>query len=296
MKKFVLHILGFLLITFILMCILDFAYTTVYQTSNPRTKIQYLQKQKGNKIDYIFIGSSRVQSGIVPSIIEKSTHKRVLNLGFQAAKLYDIYTVLQLLKQYNIQYEKIFIQVDYIYNMDASSTIFEPEILPFIHDNIVYNNHIKFKPSNYYKYNYIPFFRYCRNDLKIGFREVSLNLIGKKTNALDYNGYSPLEGKSENHNFLLPEKINVSNTYFDSIQTYCTNNKINVVYYCAPFCKHTQNLDYIRKLKKKIPGFLDFSTAVQDENLFQNANHLNDDGARFFTTVFVNNVLDESKK
>ena len=291
MKKFIFHITSFLLMTLLLMYLLDLGYTKVYQKANPRTKIQYLRKQKDKKIDYIFIGSSRVESGIVPSIIEERTHKKVLNLGFQAAKLHDIYTVLQLIKYYNIHFEKIFIQVDYSYNLNAASPIFQPEILPFIHDNSIYNNHIKFNPSNYFKYNYVPFFRYCRNDLKLGFREICLNLANKKTNAMNNNGYSPLEGISEYCKFSLPEKINKSNNYLDSIQTFCKTNKTPVIFYCAPFCKQTKNLNYIDKLKSKIPGLFDFSTTITDDNLFQNGNHLNNNGARIFTKIFIDKVL-----
>ena len=295
MKKFIFHIICFFLVTLFLMYLLDFGYTKIYQNAKPRTKIQYLQKQRGKKIDYIFIGSSRVESGVVPSIIEEKLNKTTLNLGFQAAKLHDIYTVLQLIKYYDIHYEKIFIQVDYSFNLNSTSTIFQPEILPFIHDNSIYNNHIKFNPSNYFKYNYVPFFRYCRNDLKLGFREICLNLASKRTNALNNNGYSPLEGTFENHKFSLPEKINRSNCYLDSIQTFCKTNKIPVIFYCAPFSKQTKNFNYIDKLKSKINGLYDFSSTITDNNLFQNGNHLNDNGAKIFTQIFIDNVLINKK-
>lgn len=291
MKKFVLHITGFLLITLILMYILDFAYTKVYQTANPRTKIQYLRKQKDKKIYYIFIGSSRVESGIVPSIIEERTHKKVLNFGFQAARLNDIYTTLRLIKNYNISYEKIFIQVDYIYNMNTNSQVFQWQILPFIQENKIYNQHMTYKNSNYLEYDYIPFYRYARNDLKLGFREVLLNLIHKKTNAMDNDGYSPLEGISEKHHFPLPNFIITKNITLDKIRMFCKKNKMKVVFYCAPFCKHTSNFDFIDKLKIKVPELHDFSRIVKDESMFQNANHLNDKGARYFTNFFVDEVI-----
>jgi hypothetical protein len=291
MKQFILKIALFFAVTLFMMLLLDLAYTKVYQTSSPRTKIQFLRTLKDQKIDYIFIGSSRVESGIVPSIIEKKTGKKALNLGFQAAKLHDIYTLLQLVQHYKIKHERIFIQVDYSYNINQASTIFQPEIIPFMHENEIYDNHLKFDSIHYNQYRYIPFFRYARNDLKLGFREICLNLAKKKTNAVTYQGYSPLYGNAEKHHFPLPDKIHENNQYIKHIQKFCKKNKINVTFYTAPFCQHTTNLGFISQLKTKIPGLYDFSRTVKDENLFQNANHLNDNGAQYFTEIFADEVL-----
>jgi len=267
------------------MYLLDLGYTSVYRTSYPRTKTQYLKTLKDKKIDYIFIGSSRVLSGIVPSVIEERTHKKALNLGFQAARMHDIYTILQLIHYYNIKTEKIFIQVDYAYNFNSVSPIYQTEVLPFIHDNDIFKEHIKFNPANYYRYYYVPFYRYSKNDLKLGFREVFLNTIDKKTNALNNDGYSPLEGTSAKHNYSLPEKINNSNVYF------CKKNKIPFAFYCAPFCRHVKNLDFTEKLKRKIPGLYDFSKAINDERMFNDPLHMNDNGAKSFTNIFIDKVL-----
>ena len=135
MKKFSIYIFsGFLAIVMILL-VLDLVYTNVYENSYPRTKFQYLRSLKGKKVDYVFLGSSRVENGIIPTVIFQKTGKSAVNLGFQAARLADIYTLLQLIKVYNIQFETIFIQVDYIYNMDGHSNIFQSEMKPFIREN-----------------------------------------------------------------------------------------------------------------------------------------------------------------
>ncbi|MFN3754438.1 hypothetical protein [Flavobacterium sp.] len=295
MKKFILHITAFFIATLVLMYLLDFGFTKVYQTAKPRTRVQHFRTQKDQKIDYIFIGSSRVQNGIVPSVIEERTHKNVINLGFQAAKLHDIYTILKLVQYYNIKSEKIFIQVDYIYNSSDVSPIFRPEVIPFIHENSIYNDHLKYDSINYHKYNAIPFFRYARNDLKIGIREVILNLAQKQTNVMKDKGYSPPLAKSEGHQFSLPKQINEKSDYIDSIRQFSKKHKMNVVFYCAPFCHHTKNLDYVAKLQSKIPELHDFSVIIKEDSLFHNANHLNDKGARIFTAIFVDKVLNNKK-
>lgn len=295
MKKFVFKIFGYAIVTLVLMYLLDFGYTSIYRSSFSRTKTQYLRTLKSKKIDYIFIGSSRVLSGIVPSVIEERTHKKALNLGFQAARMHDIYTILQLVHYYNIKPEKIFIQVDYAYNFNNTSPIYQTEVLPFIHDNAIFKEHIKFTPSNYNTYYYVPFYRYSKNDLKLGFREVLLNAIGKKTNAINNDGYSPLKGTSAVHKYGLPEKINDNNVYVDSVRIFCKKNKIPVAFYCAPFCGHVINKDFTDKLKKKIPGLYDFSKAIEDEQMFNDPLHMNDSGAKLFTNIFIDKVLENQK-
>lgn len=276
----------------IVMSVLDVAYTKVYQTSYPRTKFQYLRSLKNKKVDYIFIGSSRVENGIVPSIVKKKTGKEAVNLGFQAAKLGDVYTLLQLVKEYDIHYETILIQVDYIYNfVDGNSNMFQYEMVPFIRENAItkgYSDTYAINPvANYY----VPFYRYCNNDLKIGFREVFANLIYKKTTVVDNKGYVAKYGNSAELGGALPQAILDKNPIFERIQSFVKQNKMEVVFYCAPFCKNNQNKDFTTKLKTKIPGFKDFSGVIEDNKMFQNCNHLNDSGARRFTEIFTEEVL-----
>ncbi len=291
MKKFSIHIMsGFLSIVMILL-VFDLVYTKVYENSYPRTKFQYVRSLKNKKRDYIFIGSSRVENGIVPSLIFQKTGKTAVNLGFQAARLSDIYTLLQLVKNYNIQYEAIFIQVDYNFNMGGHSNIFQSEMMPFVRENTItkqYNFSYAESPwSNYY----VPFYRYCNNDLKIGFREIFANLVNKKTNSIPNQGYGVINGNSNKLTGSLPSNCLVKNSTFDSIQSFVKQNKMRVKFYCAPFCRDNENKDYTTKLKTKIPGFIDFSQAITDDKMFVNCNHLNNSGAKQFTTIFAKQVL-----
>ena len=102
MKKFITRIIVVLFTILIVSLAFDFAYTYIYKNSNPRSKFQYLRSLKNTKINYIFLGSSRVDNGIVPSIIENKSNKTSLNLGFQYSLIGDIYYSLKLLKEYNI--------------------------------------------------------------------------------------------------------------------------------------------------------------------------------------------------
>jgi hypothetical protein len=293
MRKFVTRIIGILITILVVALTLDCAYTSVYENSRPRTKFQYLRSLKNSKVDYIFLGSSRVENGIIPSVIEDKTKKSCVNLGFQASKMGDIYSILKLLKEYNISSDSIFIQVDYIFNIGGHSNILPYEMSPFIRDNPETKeyllNFVGENKSNYY----VPFYRYCTQDAKIGFREVIANVFKKKTSIIQYKGFSPLQGienQKENHRSL-PETIAEKNIYFDKIKEYCKKNNSKVIFFCAPFCKHTAHLDYISKLKTKIPELYDFSKSINDDKMYVNCYHLNEAGAIKFTEIFTEKVL-----
>lgn len=294
MKQFGKYMIGYALVILMVMSVLDLLYTKIYENSCPRTKFQYLRSLKNKKIDYVFIGSSRVENGIVPSVIKEKTGKEAVNFGFQAAKLGDVYTILQLVKEYNIRYEKILVQVDYIYNMpEGHSNIFEFEMMPFVRENAItkaYSDKYSENPKANY---YVPFYRYCDNDLKLGFREILANLANKKTNVVSNNGYGARYGNSKELKGALPEVIIGENVVFDSIQSFVKRNNMRVVFYCAPFCMNNYNKEFTTKLTAKIPGFRDFSEVIADDGMFLNCNHLNDDGAKRFTEILVEKVLME---
>ena len=275
--------------TALIMSVLDFGYTYVYRNSKPRTKYQLLQSLKNQKFDYAFLGSSRVYNTVMPSVVKERTGKSTINMGFSASHLHDIYTVLKLFKAYNISTEKIFIQVDYYYNMDGRSNILEYQMMPFLRDNSVTKEHFK-KLNNLPFLYYLPFYRYCAYDQKIGFREVFNNLSGKTTDVTNDFGYKPEYGSGVDNKYALPLKINKSNIIFDSIEKFSADHHIDVTYFCAPFYKETKNLDFVSKLKSKIPKLIDYSKAVDDGKMFLDNSHVNDIGAKYFTNYLVDDL------
>lgn len=296
MRVFLKHIIFIFLIVVSILFFLDYSYTKIYENSKPRTKFQYFRSFKNRKIDYIFLGSSRVDNTIVPTTIEEQTGKKALNLGFQAAKLGDIYTMLQLIKEYDIQFEKIFIQVDYIFNLeDGYSNVLQHELMPFIRENKITKDYFDRHFSDEKQLYYVPFFRYNYFDVKIGLRELLLNVANKETNICKNKGFTALHGNSIQHGNALPHEIVTRNKYYDKIVAFGRIHKMSLVFFCAPFCKHTENLDFIQKLKEKIPELYDFSNAVTDDKMFQNCSHLNGDGAEYFSKYKIQKMLTDKK-
>lgn len=283
------------IIVFICICgaltILDVLYTTIYTHAFPRNKTQYILSLKaGEQIDYVFLGSSRVENTIVSSKIEALTGKRTLNLGTQSAKLEDMNLFVRLLIDKKVEIKRLFMQVDYIYNFNSNSDIVRSQALPFIRKNSVVHSYLKKVDKDYFKNYYIPFYRYATNDYRLGFREFFSSAINKKSKTDFNDGFIPLYGTIQNdinNTYNLPKSILESNKNIVEIDSLCQVNGIKVTYFCAPFCSGLVSNGYLSKLKKQLPNFEDFSSSVTNDALFQNCGHLNKIGAEVFTEQVV---------
>lgn len=292
MKQFLFFIGKIILVFLMLATLLDFVYTRVFEKSTPRHKYQYFRSFEGKSIDYVFLGSSRVENSIISNEIERKTGEKAMNLGFQAAKMQDIFTLLQLIKAYNIQTKKVFIQVDYIFNIENGySNVLPYEIMPFIRNNEVTKTYLDNRFEDATMLYYFPFYRYSEFDSKIGFRELFLQVLGKRTAILKDKRFIGLQGELKNSEFEFPNSIIKKNKYLNQIRQFAENNKIDVVYYCSPISFKTKNREYVTQLKDKIPELLDFSSVIEDDKMFKDCTHLNTNGARFFTQFFIDNVL-----
>lgn len=294
MKRFLTNSTVFFIGIIVALYVLDILYTTIYKNSFPRNKTQFiLSLEEGEKLDYVFLGSSRVENSIVSSEIEKHTEKRTLNLGTQGARLDDVNIFIRLLIDKKVKIEKLFIQVDYIYNHESSSDIVRSQALPYMRTNKVIKDYLKRVDSSYFENYYIPFYRYATNDYRLGFREFFASLFNKKSKINFNDGFVPLFGVMNKNDIVgaeLPKSILKFNKSIIEIDSLCKVNKIEVIYFCAPFCSRLKSNDYIIKLKEKLPNFKDFSSSVSNDSLFQNCSHLNKDGAEVFSKIFINNL------
>ncbi len=290
MRRFLKYVLFLLTALLLIMAALDILYTAVYESAAPRTKFGLLRASKGKQIDYVFVGSSRVENGVVPGVIAQKTGKSALNLGFQAAKMEDILTLVKLLRAYDIKARTVCIQVDYNFDVTGRSIALPFEMAPFIRDNEVTRNYYQ-DQENFFGLYYAPFYRYNVFDHKIGLREVVMTVLKGNRTSIPDGGYAPPTRKDTiGTKYALPKRISRYNRTFEAIDMFCRANEINVVYYCAPFWHQTQNLGYIKKLKEKIPGLMDYSGAITDPAMFNNNAHLNDAGARHFTQLMIRDL------
>jgi hypothetical protein len=293
MGKFFKYIGLLVIVVIALLYLLELLYSHTYKNGIPRNKVSYVLSMHDKYIDYIFLGSSRVDNNIDASVIASITGKKALNLGIQAAKLDDMYFMLQLLKKQNITAEIVFIQVDYIYNMDGTSEILKSYLMPYIEDDLI-ASYIKDRDPDFYKLKYMPFYKYLVYDYKLGFREHFNTFINKKSSIDFENGYDAKYGSTGSKlQGSLPKTINKINKTISAINQFAKENNIKVVYFMAPFCFDTENRDFSQKLKQKIPGLLDYSQLFSEDTYFYNCSHLNNQGAKEFSKKVALDILQQ---
>jgi hypothetical protein len=293
MKAFIKYLVIVISTIVVGLYVIDKLYTYVYTkniSNNPRNKTQYVLGLKDKKIDYIFLGSSRVENHINTKLVEELTGKSALNLGSQGGRLSDVYIYLKLLQEQGVVVEKFFIQVDYVFNMHGPSILVGSDVLPFVNNKIV-EEHIKENNEDYVFIKYVPFYKYATLDYKYGFREFFNSLINKKPRIDFSDGFDPRFDKYKQSDLSLPDIVVKTSPDFNKINTFCIQNNIEVVYFTAPFCSEANNLDYIKKLKTKIPMLKDYSRAFSNDSLyFIDCGHLNNIGANEFTKMLINDL------
>jgi len=290
MKTFVKHILKIVLMLFVCAYMLDFGFTYVYRNSIPRTKFQYLRMQKNKNFDYIFLGSSRVENGVVANLIEEKTGKKTINLALQGSNLSDVYFIQQLLLEYKINCKKVFIQVDEaFYTPNDFSINVKYESMPFINENSIISDFNKLSDKKeFWKNTFLPFYRYNRFSSKIGFREFVASLLNiEKYEFIKDKGYFPLTENFKKNELDFAKPMH-KNNFLDSIIRFNKQNKIDCVFYMAPYKINTKKeLSYLKNISNDIPNHYNFSNILQNDIYFKDSYHLNHKGAVAFTNILI---------
>ncbi|OBQ55386.1 hypothetical protein JJL45_08260 [Tamlana sp. s12] len=291
MDKFLKYMLLIVFISIVSLYLLDTLYTNVYSNAVPRNKTQFiLSLDEGETIDYVFLGSSRVENFIMSSEIERITGKRVLNLGSQGARLDDLNIFLRLLVFKKVKIKRMFVQVDYIYNFDWNSEIVRTQVLPFIKGNSVIQDYFHKVDKDFNINYYIPFYRYATSDFRLGFRELVASAVGKQPKINFYDGFSPLSGQmnaDDTNGFDLPKTILESNRNIEEMVAICKDSGVELTFFCAPFCSNLNSNNYLEKLKMKLPNFTDLSRVLTKPSMFKNCGHVNGKGAKVFTDTII---------
>lgn len=288
MKDFLKYISGVVLLILGTSYVLDVIYTEAFKNNKPRNKVQLVANLTNTHIDYIFLGSSRVENHIDCDQIEKLTGKSCINLGLQGGRLKDYRVIAYLLKNNKVTYEKIFVQVDYSYNFDNYSPLFLAQVGPFVNRN---NFPELLKEELQKEVNSkIPFVRYALNEKIIGFRETLSQFFKKGVNVDLQNGFVPLEGVGTAISGHFPDSINYPNLALEDIITLDPNNTI---LFAAPYCNSSKTRnDFMSSLQIKYPSLQNYIDIFDNiEGISVNCGHLNANGAQIFTGILTKDIL-----
>ena len=292
MKRFLFFTIKILLLTFLVLVVLDIAYTQVYLQSTHRGKIDYVYNSKGRNYDLVILGSSRANNHFVAPLFEEKGLK-TFNYGMSGSHLFEASLLLKLMIERKYTIKNVILEADLNLSNEQMGDGIASRFLPYIHNSKIIEKHFS-NQKNFNELFYIPFYRYVAFEPRIGFREMFFNGIHKKTVHLDHLGYYPL-GKNPNANMKndLTNLKPLHNKYYEEIKQICKANNINLIAVMTPMCTNTKGMDYFQKVSKVYPEIHNYENAVEGDQYFSSCGHMNDTGARKFTAIIINDFFNK---
>ncbi|NDP27370.1 MAG: hypothetical protein GZ087_08105 [Flavobacterium sp.] len=290
MTKFISFIAKILLIILVVLVVLDWGYTTIYLHSYNRGKIENVFNSKARNYDVIILGSSRANNHFVPELFEKKGLK-TFNYGMSGAHLFEESLMLKLMAERNYKIKTVILEADLGLCNEQQAEGISAKFLPYIHHSEIIKKHFS-KQENFNKLYYIPFYRYIDFDAIIGLREIYNVTIGKPTPLLDRLGYYPLGHRPGNMKNDIRALKPIRNKYYEEIKRICKQNHYNLITVMTPMCTNVKGLDYFEKANKIYPEIYNLEDVVQGDQYFSSCGHMNDAGARLFTTVVINRFFE----
>lgn len=287
MKSFLIFIVKIVLITVLLAVVLDYSYTAVYLNLKSRDKVSDVFKSKARSYDVVILGSSRANNHFVTSIFEKNGLK-TFNYGMSGGHLYEASLLLKLMIERNYDIKTLILEADLNLSNDKQSEGVAAKFLPYIHRSEIIKNHFE-QESNFNELYYIPFYRYLKFDSKIGSRELFNTVIQKKTVATENGGYYALgvNKKGNMKNNIVSLNPLKRNKYYEEIKQLCKANNIHFIPIMTPMCENVIGMNYFEKVKSTYPEIHNYENVVIENKYFSSCGHMNDNGARKFTSIIV---------
>ena len=285
MKKFITLVAKILLTILVLLVVLDCIYTTVYLHSSKRGKVEYVFNSKAQNYDVVILGSSRANNHFVSEMFEEKGLK-TFNYGMSGAHLFEESLMIKLMAERKYQIKTVILEADLSLCNEKESDAIAAKFLPYIHHSKIIKEHFS-KQENFKELYYIPFYRYINFDALIGFREMYNTFTNKPTNILDHLGYHSLGHKPGNMKNDIRALKPIHNKYYEEIKRICKENKYNLITVMTPMCSNVKGLDYFVKANKIYPEIHNLENVVQGDHYFSSCGHLNNTGARKFTSIII---------
>jgi len=170
---------------------------------------------------------------------------------------------------------------------EKESEMIAAKFLPYIHHSEIIKNHFSGQ-EDFKELYYIPFYRYIDFDALIGFREMYNTATSKPTNILDNLGYHPLHHKPKNMKNDIRALKPIRNKYYEEIKQICKQKNYKLITVMTPMCTNVKGLNYFEKANKIYPEIHNLENVVEGDQYFSSCGHMNDAGARLFTSIVIN--------
>jgi hypothetical protein len=280
--RFTFLILGIVLLSLVL---LDIIYTTVYMKSSHRGKIDYVYNSKARYYDVAVLGSSRANNHFVTQLFEEKELKS-FNYGISGGHLFEASLLLKLMVERKYTIKNLIIETDLNLSNEHRSDAVAAKFLPYIHHSKTIQKHFS-EEEDFLELYYIPFYRYLKFDASIGFREMYNNLSNEPTNTLEKGGFYALGNKKGNMKNDITALKPIHNKYYEEIKRICEANNIRLIAVMTPMCTDVKGLDYFQKVNAIYPEIYNYENVIQGNQYFSSCGHMNEKGARLFTTRII---------
>lgn len=290
MKPFLIFIGKILLVLLLSALALDFIYTTVFAQSETRNKVEHVINSKPQNYDVIILGTSRANNHFVSELFEKEGLK-TFNYGMSGSHLFETSLLLKLMIERGWNIKNIIVETDLNLSNEKRDDGTFGRFMPFLHQSNTITEHFK-NETDFTELYYVPFYRYIQFDAKVGFRAWYKTLIKEPTNSLANNGYYPLGfNPKANMKNNIESLVPLRNRYFEEIKQICKANHINLIAVTTPMCSNVKGMDYFKKVKAMYPEIKEYENVVEGDEYFSSCGHLNDKGARLFTSKVVEDLF-----
>ncbi len=274
---------------------LQYYYFKQYSGVQYRTTLA-LEKTKA---EVLILGSSRANHHYYPNLFREQLGKTAYNAGRDASSIFYDYAIFKsATKRYHPEMVILDFQKEEFINLDASYDRLS-FLLPY------YNSHPEIRPIVDLKGPYerlkllSKIYPYNSALLAIAIGNTKFN----KTTGDNIDGYVPLyRNWPESLKDHIPEKndaldSNKINTFIAMIEQ-CKKDDIKIVVVCSPyywrFKKEDPSLEKGKQIARSMGiKFYDFSQSsffLKSPDLFDDPDHLNNEGAKIFTSYLLRNL------
>ena len=290
MKQFLIFIGKILLVLLLSAFALDFIYTSVFVQSETRNKVENVINSKPQKYDVIILGTSRANNHFVSEMFEKEGLK-TFNYGMSGSHLFETSLLLKLVVERGWNIKNVIVETDLNLSNEKRDDGTFGRFMPFMHQSKTITEHFK-NETDFTELYYVPFYRYIQFDEKVGFRAWYKTLIDEPTNSLANQGYYPLGfNPKANMKNNIESLVPLRNRYFEEIKQICKDNHINLIAVTTPMCSNVKGMEYFKKVKALYPEIKEYENVVDGDQYFSSCGHLNDKGARLYTSKIIEDLV-----
>ncbi len=290
MKQFLVFIGKIIVVLLLSAFALDFIYTSVFAKSETRNKVENVINSKRQNYDVIILGTSRANNHFVSELFEKEGLK-TFNYGMSGSHLFETSLLLKLMVERGWKIQNVIVETDLNLSNEKRDDGTFGRFMPFMHQSKIITNHFK-KEADFTELYYVPFYRYIQFDSKVGFRAWYKTLVNEPTNSLANDGYYPLGfNPKANMKNNIESLVPLRNRYFEEIKQICKSSNINLIAVTTPMCSNVKGMEYFKKVKALYPEIKEYEHVVAGDQYFSSCGHLNDKGARLYTTKIIEDLF-----